>query len=253
MDSANLFHFEKLFFFGQSSPIRRCLSSYTLSNYCPPVSGRRTHDGNKQFLDACNGHLMSILESHSLDECTDHTLPAICDRLEQISFSIKASSNHDVQFSPLQSWMIYICPTIQLINGFTLIIADERNSTFYGVPHRNTISSLIEPSRSVPPNVDDPLNRVRNAVKEARLIMKIRRKKMKKHKRRKLMKRMLFVFRKIRHNRLKKKEAAFQQKLGSIRESGENFDALLWVKEELDKARRGGFFIDVLNAKSSVH
>ena len=74
---------------------------------------------------------------------------------------------------------------------------------------------------------------------------------MKRHLLKKFRKRMAFTLRKIKRARRKKKEAVFQARLATIKDWGDSFDARAWVQEELDKARKGGFYVNVLEKKQS--
>lgn len=99
------------------------------------------------------------------------------------------------------------------------------------------------------PKVQVPGCVERNSTKEARQILKIRRKKMKRHLLKKYRKRMFFLLRKQRRERKQKKEAVFQAKLDEIQQWGESFCAREYVLEELKKARQGGFYINILDRK----
>lgn len=71
---------------------------------------------------------------------------------------------------------------------------------------------LIPPKPSKTLLIDNPSNLIINEIQAARLIV-IRRKKMKKHKLRKLRKRMKYVWAKVRQKREMRKEKAFQAEL----------------------------------------
>ncbi|KAH0945096.1 hypothetical protein HN011_007728 [Eciton burchellii] len=70
--------------------------------------------------------------------------------------------------------------------------------------------------------------------KQAAHLIVIRRKKMKKHKRRKLAKRMKFVWEKLRIKRKQKKEKIFQGKLIRQVKKAQAFDAKKYVQEKLE-------------------
>lgn len=84
--------------------------------------------------------------------------------------------------------------------------------------------------------------------KEAKIIMRIRHKKMKKHKLRKLRKRMYFVWRKQKLARKAKRMAIYNKELEAIKATGENFDAEEFVRAQLAKARRGGYYRNVFES-----
>jgi len=49
------------------------------------------------------------------------------------------------------------------------------------------------------------------------------------------------VYRRRRYTIKKRKEAALQAAVKQIKLSGQEFDAMQWVKERLENAKRGGF------------
>ncbi|XP_059489291.1 uncharacterized protein LOC132204673 [Neocloeon triangulifer] len=79
----------------------------------------------------------------------------------------------------------------------------------------------------------------RDEIQAARLIV-IRRHKMKKHKRKKLRKRMKFEWAKLRMRREAKKEKDFQQGLISQVEEAHSFNAEAYVQEKLKKLKMSG-------------
>ncbi|CAH1966685.1 unnamed protein product [Acanthoscelides obtectus] len=98
----------------------------------------------------------------------------------------------------------------------------------------------------VPPELNDPCDNFSKSIeapavpsnnipKEAIRIIVIRRKKMKKHKLRKLRKRMKFVWAKLRQKRELKKEKAFQAVLIHQIKEAEQFSAEKYVQERIDK------------------
>lgn len=104
------------------------------------------------------------------------------------------------------------------------------------------IPPLQEPVKRLPIRYDLPISEKSIDLptsgeifeKHAVRLIVIRRKKMKKHKRRKLRKKMKFVLAKLRHKRNVKREKLFQAELvGKIKEA-QAFDARVYVKERLD-------------------
>ncbi|CAL1686949.1 unnamed protein product [Lasius platythorax] len=82
-------------------------------------------------------------------------------------------------------------------------------------------------------SIDLPTNGEIFEKKAVRLIV-IRRKKIKKHKRRKLRKKMQFVWAKLRHKRNVKREKLFQAELIDKIKQAQAFDARVYVKERLN-------------------
>lgn len=85
--------------------------------------------------------------------------------------------------------------------------------------------------------IEEPSNPTNNLEKHAARLIVIRRRKMKKHKLRKLRKRMKFVFEKIRNRREKRKETAFQAELLAQMKAAEDFDADKWAQDFLKRSR----------------
>jgi hypothetical protein len=104
-----------------------------------------------------------------------------------------------------------------------VILEETQNALFYDLPELPTLTSLIIDPLKVKESADP--NRSTSPPKEARQIMQIRRKKMKRHLLKKYRKRMKFTLRKNKREREKRKEAAFQARLADIKAWGDNFDA----------------------------
>ncbi|XP_050424150.1 uncharacterized protein LOC126844117 [Adelges cooleyi] len=89
------------------------------------------------------------------------------------------------------------------------------------------------PCPSKPLTIVDPFSENANEIQAARLIV-IRRKKMKKHKLRKLRKRMKYVWAKVRQKREMRKEKAFQAELLTQVKEAEKFSPVEYVQEKLN-------------------
>ncbi|XP_063236169.1 uncharacterized protein LOC134538680 [Bacillus rossius redtenbacheri] len=100
-----------------------------------------------------------------------------------------------------------------------------------------TVGNEVEKIDRIPPDVyvEDPDVGTAPAKQAARLVV-IRRRKMKKHKLRKLRKRMKFEWAKVRQRREFKKEKVFQAELIAQIKEAEKFDAASYVAERLEKA-----------------
>ncbi|XP_070207138.1 uncharacterized protein [Littorina saxatilis] len=163
----------------------------------------------------------------------------------------------DSQGLSLATWpgvghLEYICPSQKLSTLPDLTILEQTpGAVSYDLPKIPSLISLIidTPDRPGQSEVAEPENSQRNTPKEARYIMKIRRRKMKRHLLKKFRKRMAFTLRKIRREQRRKKEAVFMARLANLKAWGDNFDAKEWAEEELNKARLGGFYINVLAKK----
>lgn len=151
----------------------------------------------------------------------------------------------------------YICPARLSILLSQVVINDNLNDvkSFYDCPLSNqSISNIITPPhRQHNDTVQEapaPANES-NISKEAKEIMRIRHKKMKKHKLRKLRKRMYFLWKKQKAARKAKRDAIYWKEISSIKQEAEDFDAETFVKQQLEKARRGGFYVKTFNPDSS--
>lgn len=104
------------------------------------------------------------------------------------------------------------------------------------------ISPLYEPMTRLPIEYDSPLAEKSIDLptsgeifeKQAVRMIVIRRKKMKKHKRKKLAKKMKFVWQKLRLKRKQKKEKIFQYKLIQQVKRAQAFDAKNFIQKKLD-------------------
>lgn len=104
------------------------------------------------------------------------------------------------------------------------------------------ISPLQEPVKRLPIHYDLPISEKSIDLptngkifeKQAVRLIVIRRKKMKKHKRRKLRKKMQFIWAKVRHKRNVQREKLFQAELINKIKQAQAFDAKVYVKERLN-------------------
>lgn len=100
---------------------------------------------------------------------------------------------------------------------------------------------------SIPVAIEDPnKTEVTHKMVLPKLIT-IRRKKMKKHKLKKLRKRMRFVMRRRSQKKLKQKEREIQQYEREQAKQGEAYSAEQYVDEQLALARKSGWHIDIIS------
>lgn len=175
---------------------------------------------------------------------------SLCKGRADLSSSLAGSENLSLASWPSADHLQYICPSEKLSTLPDLVILEERPFTVsFELPQIPAlIPFIIDPAHpSVQSEISEPTHSHANTPKEARAILKIRRKKMKRHLLKKFRKRMAFALRKMKRDRRKKKEAVFQARLANIKEWGDSFSARNWAQEELEKARMGGFYINVLS------
>ncbi|XP_071109704.1 uncharacterized protein [Haliotis cracherodii] len=146
----------------------------------------------------------------------------------------------------------YICPSRLGLTQPAVAILDQSISK-QGVLDCPTLPQalrdIIAPEGEVKVVYDPHSHKA--PVKEAKHILKIRRRKMNRHLLKKFRKRMLFTLRKQRKDLRRKKVKIFREELRMITKSGEDFDAMAHVRSELEIARRGGFYIEILPKDSS--
>ena len=178
---------------------------------------------------------------------------ALLDRL--FGSSVNKPTKQRMCQGPSSTGLEYVCPSNT--NTSSTIIVDQAVSqnvvvdcptlpqTFHDISLPELrITEITDPVPHSKDNVDKT-----PPAKEARQIIKIRRRKMNRHLLKKFKKRMEFTLRKQKLLMKKKKEAVFQARLDTIKKSGVEFDALQFVQKELEKARKGGFQIDVFGSK----
>ncbi|KAK4875744.1 hypothetical protein RN001_012166 [Aquatica leii] len=156
--------------------------------------------------------------------CNKGLITSIANRcLSTINTSSLPSQAPLLSHSLLNHW-IYQCPNpighpIKIINEIQL-----PNELIWK-------PSLIEPDLNIN-EIEDPLN-VNNHEKNAARLIVIRRKKMKKHKLKKLRKKLKYERAKIRQRRELKKEKEFQGRLIAQYKKAESFSAEEYVAEKL--------------------
>lgn len=142
--------------------------------------------------------------------------------LEDISYISPPASGH-------------IIPTGTILDRSLNRIYDCPTSTERDIEAPSEISSIT-------PKEDPEYN---NEIKQAKRIMKTRRRKMNRHKLKKYRKKYKFKIRKLKVLRQKRKDAVFQNKLQARMQSAHDFDALVFIKQEIEQAKRGGYKVDI--------
>lgn len=148
----------------------------------------------------------------------------------------------------------YICPSRldQLFSQLVIMdkVTDVQSHYDCPLPDSVNISKVTPASQGGKADILEPPDggRITDS-KEAKEIMRIRHKKMKKHKLRKLRKRMFFLWRKQKAARKAKRNAIYWREIADIKQEAEDFSAEAFVKEQLEKARKGGFYVKVLDSK----
>jgi len=152
----------------------------------------------------------------------------------------------------------YICPSRLLEQFSELVILDKAttSTSSYDLP---MIPALQQPI--IAPNLHD--NEViepppgdlteQSRAKHCKFgIMKIRRLKMKKHKKKKLLKKMYFTWKRMKDRREARELIEHKKELAAIEKTGLDFDATSYVEGQLMKARRGGYYINVFDSSKQL-
>jgi len=103
------------------------------------------------------------------------------------------------------------------------------------------------PNASLPVAVEDPTKNKVTPMMVLPYLITIRRKKMKKHKLKKLRKRLRFVMRKRRQKKERRKEREIQQYEREQAKLGQAYNPEQYVDEQLALARKSGWHIDIIS------
>nr|KAI8737771.1 hypothetical protein BgiMline_025829 [Biomphalaria glabrata] len=214
-------------------------SSFTVASVCRSSSAMisQHYQENDVFNSLPNSSAVYFLKTKNLD-LDSHQVNA------RTTVSKEAASSSQVEQQ-------YKCPSRLLEHFSQLVILDTATSltTFYDCPVSSGFRDSLEaPTSRQDKVVDSP--GISQPAKEAKIIMRIRHKKMKKHKLKKLRKRMYFLWSRQKKARKAKRLAKYYKELEEIKKTGEDFNAESFVKEQLLKARKGGFFINVFDSKN---
>jgi len=141
----------------------------------------------------------------------------------------------------------YVCPS-RHTNNTNFVILDNIASiaSFYDCPVSTVIDKIKAPTIQKVEILEGPGKS--SPKMEAKIIMKIRHKKMKKHKLKKLRKRMYFLWSRQKRARKMKRLKIYFKELEEIKAKGENFNAEDFVREQIEKAKKGGYGINVLDS-----
>lgn len=155
------------------------------------------------------------------------------------------------KISPLHQSSMNFQPTVSSIYEPNLRLAAGHSIIDMGFPQTTTIKQIIDnpininghiiEPKQIPQSKEDkipetsldlPMIGIKIEKQAARLIV-IRRRKMRKHKLRKLRKKMKFVWRKVRQRREMRREKAFHQELINEIRAAEEFDAKAYVASRI--------------------
>ena len=151
--------------------------------------------------------------------------------------------------SPSTNITEYKCPATTLLEQLSQIAILDKTPTQnlsyecpVAVPVIENFAPDLEKSEILEPGS-------KPVAKEAKMIMRIRHKKMKKHKLKKLRKRMYFLWKRQKQTRKAKRMTIYNKEIEGIKATGEEFNAEEFVRSQLAKARRGGYYINVFETK----
>ncbi|GBM78949.1 hypothetical protein AVEN_40513-1 [Araneus ventricosus] len=199
----------------------------------------------RQFASRCSKPLWSYLQAVK----SDRILP------------VAKSSSQLIEAAPKNGWNLLAKDELVTSSGVSLLNKEAsplQNNNYIDLftnnLHRkfymptNTINKIkmYQDIDSIPKSINENFNTVkiidpppskRIIKKEAVRMILIRRRKMRKHKLKKLRKRMKFVFQKIKEKRQLRKEQEFRRELLSQVETAEKFDAKSYVDQVLHTIR----------------
>ncbi|OWF41220.1 uncharacterized protein LOC110462744 [Mizuhopecten yessoensis] len=147
----------------------------------------------------------------------------------------------------------YKCPSLRLVEVAILDITNT-TTTSYDCPNLTSIieKEIILPSSSSADQIEMPTSNTNDVAKQAKNILKIRKRMRKKHKLRKWRKLRESEIRKELLYKLKKREARREQHLESVRSKGEVFDANTFMENIIQQARRGGYRTNLFEEKKEL-
>ena len=110
--------------------------------------------------------------------------------------------------------------------------------------HATQVTSLVTPGTNdivkITPGVEQQKKYANSTT------LKMKHKRMKKHRLKRMRKRLESIHKKARYIIKTKKEKKFANRLNQLKVMGEQFDAERFVKQKLQKAKRGGYAINIL-------
>ncbi|CAG5136048.1 unnamed protein product [Candidula unifasciata] len=167
--------------------------------------------------------------------------------LSNVIFESPLTESEQMRFSnKSQSVDLYKCPSRHTEMFSNMIILDNvpSASSFYDCPESSLIDSLKAPTVEKSQISEKPGTTAPKM--EAKIIMRIRHKKMKKHKLKKLRKRMYALWHRQKLARKAKRMKIYWKEIEEIKKSAEQFNAEEFVKEQIAKAKKGGFSVSLL-------
>ena len=152
----------------------------------------------------------------------------------------------------------YKLPTVANTGCAKTILDPSCTTGVYELPTSpTTILEKVNPSSAHTVPIEDP-NPLQRIIDEGAptvekhampMILRIRRKKMKKHKLKKMRRRNIFLIRRLGKEKKRKKDMVLQDFEKRMQDIAEQFDADKYVDERINLARKGGWGIDVLQSR----
>ncbi|BFZ23298.1 hypothetical protein BsWGS_26337 [Bradybaena similaris] len=229
-------------------PAIKHVPSLYLATQDTPADVKQASKNAVPFQHLIGHHKVKVIKSSG--QVTLQKLQPAC-QAKRVSAVISDSfltENGQLQFSNRsQGVELYKCPSRHPEEFTNMIILDNVASitSFYDCPVASVIENIKAPSVEKSQMIEQP---GRDApTMEAKIIMRIRHKKMKKHKLKKLKKRMYSRWRKERLARVAKRMKIYLKELADIKKSGDEFNAEEFVKEQLSKAKKGGYSVSTMS------
>ena len=141
----------------------------------------------------------------------------------------------------------YTCPTSRQNNIAIILDINKHTHLEYGCPSVPSATEITLPQTNTQISpITDPLPSKQShteilAKKFGGSVMEKRRRKMKQHQRRKWKQRNLFLVRQLQEIKHEKRVNKQEAKIKTYKTWAEDFDALKFIKEEINMARKSGF------------
>jgi len=152
----------------------------------------------------------------------------------------------------------YICPSRLLEQFSELVILDKATTvtSSYDLPMTPALQQpIIAPNLHDNEVIEPPPGQLteQSRAKHCKFgIMKIRHLKMKKHKKKKLLKKMYFTWKRLKDRKDARELLAHNKELAAIEKTAHDFDADSYVRGQLAKARKGGYYVNIFDSSKQL-
>lgn len=185
-------------------------------------SSKQSQNVNTSLLEACSTlNSLSIVQNELIQRKSKTTLNCL------------PVSNKEIRDNPRIPSLKYDLPKLPGLSLEITTPSRENQVTSLDTPGTNQIEKIS-------PGLEQPMKYANSTT------IRMKKKKMKKHKLKRLRRSQWAVLKKIRFKKEAKKKRKLNAELSAIKKEGNDFDAEVFVREKIAKAKRGGYMIDVL-------